>query len=521
MDAGKKLLLISFSSIPTLDQHSATVTSVVRALGRLFEQIDVVALKGEFLAHIERYYTSRLLRVPLVGDTVVERTDSFRRAVRRQIESETYDVVHVRSPLEGIPIWKGRPDKGYLIVYEASTFSVLDSIDTELHDEELLALDAQMVQDEVRCAEHADLVVVHSEAGRQTLRARGVSTPIELVPRGVNIDVFDWEASPRPEVPTALCLGRLGSWRDVPTVLEATRRVLEIVPLRLRWVGEPNAKRREAFNTYAAELGIDHAVSFEAAPEAEEVPQLLSAVTLGIAPAAPTERYLEWGDQPTGLLEYMACRLPVIAARVPGVEEIVRDGTEALLYPPGDADSLTSAVLFLIRNSRHRDLLAKRGYRRVREQFCESSTRRLTLSVYRDLLGLTGEGGAGTDLPAESTASTATDDLLDAAQEPITAVMEVAEESRRVRVGGDTSRVQGLPQEEEHYDTQPHIDMKNAQIEEVPEDDNTAWVLPETTPHAERPADLESVPPQPPSVTVEIEDTSRIVSHESEDSSDR
>lgn len=509
MEVGKKLLLISYSSVPAMDNHSAIVTGTVRALSRLFEAIDIIAIKGDFLAHIERYHACRLLRVPLVGDTANERGESFRRAVRRQIESDSYDVVHVRSPLDGIPIQEAREEHGYKVVYEAGTFAFQDAADAHVHDEEISSIEPQLLADEVSCASQADKVLVHSEAARRALQERGVQTSIELVSTGVNIDFYDWEVTPDSPIPTLLCLGRLASFRDVEGVVEALHRVLEITPVRLRWAGEANAERRELFHSFAMELGVEHAVSFEPAPDAEDLPRLISSSSICLLPAAPIERYLKWGDLPTGMLEFLACRCPIVAPRIAGVEEIVRDGTEAMLYTPGDPSGLTSAILFLLRNPRHRQLLAKRGYRRTREQYCESGLRRRIRHAYHELLGIDQRSPDALVRPPSKRSTLAGE----SAPEPITAVMEAAEESRRVKVGGDTRRVHGVEGEEEHSDTQPNINLKDTNID-FERNEDRAWVLPETTPHAKQLVDT-PLPKMSRPVAVEIEDTSRIMAQES------
>ncbi len=524
MNSGKKLLLISFSSIPAADRHSSAITVSARALNRVFETIDIVAIKGEYLAHIERFHGCRLLRVPLVGENTLDRAESFRRAVRRQIESDTYDVIHVRSPLEGLPICEGREEKGYRIVYEAGTFAVQDAAGFRLNDKDLGMLETRLIRDEVTCANQADLVIVRSESALHTLRQRGVKAPIELIPNGVNIDIFDWEVAPDSPIPSLLCMGRLAPFRDVSGVMEALRRVLEIMPIRLRWIGEPEAERRELFKSYAVELGIDKAVSFDPPQEMDDLPFLISAATLCLAPVAPVERYVEWGDQPTGLLEFMACQRPVVAARVAGVEEVVRDGTEALLFTPGDPSGLTSGILFLLRNPRHRNLLAKRGYRRVREQYAESAQRRRVLNVYHEMLGLERRAKPQSSEPkGEEAPNRSTVGLESATQEPITSVMQAAaEESRRIRVESDTRRVMGDNLEEERLETQPNFSIKDTNVD-LDEGNGSAWVIPETTPHLKRPTDVMETPMHHISkpVTVEIDDTSKIVFQNSANKPDK
>lgn len=479
MDGDGKLLLISFSSAPAADRHYAVVTGTVRALNRIFETIDIITIKGEFLAHIERFHNSRLLRVPLVGDEAVERAESFRRAVIRQIDSDSYDVVHVRSPLEGIPICQLRDERGFRVVYEAGSFAHQDASNFLGNDETIAALEAQLSRDEITCASQADLVIVGTEAAGRALQTRGVVRQVEVIPSGVNIDVFDWEYAVEPQVPTLLCIGRLVPWRDVDVVLEALRRVLEVTPVCLRWFGDGDPELCERYRAKTIDLGIEHAVSFESPPDVNDLPSQISASTICLAPHSPTERLVEWGEQPQGLLEFMACQRPVIAARGPGVEEVVRDGTEAMLYTPGDPASLTSSVLFQLRNPRHRRLLAKRGYHRVREQYGESAQRRQVLQAYRELLGIAhGFGRNQGDLSKDSTPPSLPPTPANTEQEPVTAVMHAAEESRSVRIDEDTSQIKSAI--EEPFDTQPSIVID--QHDEPHRDDHWTWGVSDSAP---------------------------------------
>ena len=59
-------------------------------------------------------------------------------------------------------------------------------------------------------------------------------------------------------------------------------------------------------------------------------------------------------------VEALACGLPVIAARVGGLLDVVEDGENGLLVPPGDANALAQAILHLATD---RDMLLRMGQR--------------------------------------------------------------------------------------------------------------------------------------------------------------
>lgn len=72
---------------------------------------------------------------------------------------------------------------------------------------------------------------------------------------------------------------------------------------------------------------------------------------------------------PNVALEGMYMGLPLIASNVGGIPEVLVDGQTGLLVPPGDEDSLASALLRLAADEGARRAMGDAGRRRVREEF--------------------------------------------------------------------------------------------------------------------------------------------------------
>ncbi|HET6279098.1 MAG TPA: glycosyltransferase family 4 protein, partial [Candidatus Polarisedimenticolia bacterium] len=107
-----------------------------------------------------------------------------------------------------------------------------------------------------------------------------------------------------------------------------------------------------------------------------------------------------WEGFGVTLLEAMAAGLPIVASRVGGIPEIVRDGETGCLVPPGDADALAEECLRLLH---HPDLAARMGdagRTRLEEQFGIDRLVGETATLYRELLArrrgeASATGGAG------------------------------------------------------------------------------------------------------------------------------
>lgn len=103
----------------------------------------------------------------------------------------------------------------------------------------------------------------------------------------------------------------------------------------------------------------------------EDMPANVAACDIGVAPFdvsahAPLALGFYWS--PLKVFEYMAAGLPVVAPRITRLEAIVRDGEEAVLYDPGDANGLADALARLL-EAALRARLGAAGRARVVSQF--------------------------------------------------------------------------------------------------------------------------------------------------------
>ena len=69
------------------------------------------------------------------------------------------------------------------------------------------------------------------------------------------------------------------------------------------------------------------------------------------------------------LLDGMQAGLPVVAAEVGGIPEVVENGRTGLLVPPGDREKLRATVEKLLDNQELMKQLGEAGYKRWRENF--------------------------------------------------------------------------------------------------------------------------------------------------------
>lgn len=89
---------------------------------------------------------------------------------------------------------------------------------------------------------------------------------------------------------------------------------------------------------------------------------------------------------PTVVLEAALAKIPVIASRVGGTEEVVNDGENGLLVAPNDSNSLSDAIEKMINNPDLRFEFSQRAYSQIKSNFsCEKKTREIE-KIYLEII---------------------------------------------------------------------------------------------------------------------------------------
>lgn len=90
---------------------------------------------------------------------------------------------------------------------------------------------------------------------------------------------------------------------------------------------------------------------------------------------------------PGVICESSACGKPVVASKVGGIPELVKDGVTGCLVPPQDVKALTDSLLHLLSDTGCRENMGLMGRKYMEESFnINYLTRKLEI-IYKDLLG--------------------------------------------------------------------------------------------------------------------------------------
>jgi glycosyltransferase involved in cell wall biosynthesis len=211
----------------------------------------------------------------------------------------------------------------------------------------------------VRVWDRARGVLVQSEANRDRViealervapaRAAGVAEKIAVVPNGL-----DLPAPPFAPGGRVLIVGRLIRDKGVDVALDALAGLRALVPV----AGDgPERARLEA---QAAHHGLD--VRFEGNVGRPRLDTLYREAACVVLASRRGE------GLPNVLLEALAYARPVVATPVSGAADVVSDGVNGLLVPPGDVGALRAALARLFQERGLAERLGQ-GARATAERF--------------------------------------------------------------------------------------------------------------------------------------------------------
>jgi phosphatidylinositol alpha-mannosyltransferase len=262
--------------------------------------------------------------------------------LRRELRDGGCDVLHIHEPVVPIVSWDALcSTQGVPLVGTFHTYS----------DNALTNGGARLAGAARRMNRlHARIAV--SEAAAWTAR-RFFGGRYRIVPNGVQL--------PPERAPTIagdaplriLFIGQAVERKGLPVLLKAFEALREHVPATLTLVG--------AGPEQVAPLLLEHrgVKALGKVSEAEKASALAAADVL----CAPSLRGESFGMV---LTEAFATSTPVIASNITGYRDVVRDGLDGVLVPPGDPVALAEALRAIALDPRRRARMAEQACERAR-----------------------------------------------------------------------------------------------------------------------------------------------------------
>ena len=168
------------------------------------------------------------------------------------------------------------------------------------------------------------------------------------------------------------------SVKGVSVFLDAVPKILEAVP-SARFLLLGGGEEEASLRAKARSLGIERYAIF--AGFRSDIHRYYAVMDVSVLTSFSEGLSIT-------LLESMRCGLPVIATRVGGNPELVRDGITGYLVPPGDVSSFAEKTVRLLQDKKMRSQMGKEGrLRSIREYRLEDVTYRY-LALYEELIDM-------------------------------------------------------------------------------------------------------------------------------------
>ena len=347
------------SGIPVFGSKGASVhvREMVRALRRIGSETRLIATRrgdgepGDLAGVTELVEVDRSL--PETGEPAgregKERAylDAARRIEARLIERHAerpFDMIYERYSLWSAAGVRAAARLGIPAVVE---------INAPLVDEQAtyrnLVLEGQARAVEAEVFASASALVIVSEGLREhVVRCGARPERVHVIGNGVDLERFNPSVAPADLGldAAAFVIGFTGSlkrWHGIDVLLEAFRLVREVTPeAHLLIVGD--GPKHGWVEGFAQGARLNGAITMTGWVDHAGLPGLIARMDVATAPYPASENSY---FSPLKLYEYLAVGRPVVASAIGQAGEVIRDGINGILTPPGDARALADALLAL------------------------------------------------------------------------------------------------------------------------------------------------------------------------------
>jgi teichuronic acid biosynthesis glycosyltransferase TuaC len=181
-----------------------------------------------------------------------------------------------------------------------------------------------------------------------------------------------------PQENIVLFVGRLVEAKGIFELIEAFSQIqLQQTGTHLVFVGD--GRDRLKLENQVRQRGLSSTVHFVGMISHSEMPHWLSAADLLALPSHNE-------GLPNAIVEAMACSIPVVATNVGGIPEVVEDKKSGLLIEKGDIDSLTNAIVSLLKDEERRKKMGAYGRSIIEQNFSWQKSAQALRGLYDEIL---------------------------------------------------------------------------------------------------------------------------------------
>ncbi len=175
-----------------------------------------------------------------------------------------------------------------------------------------------------------------------------------------------------PERNYAIYFGRLSKEKGIMTLLQAINKT-NIIPIYI--VGE--GAEKENIEDYIIKHSLETRVKLLGYKTGEELERLIEGAKFAILPSETPE------NCPYGVIEAMACGVPVIGSDLGGTPELIDFGKNGWKFKAGDSDDLANK---LIEANQHAAEMYENSYRKAKDEYSMQHYYTQIIDIYNKVI---------------------------------------------------------------------------------------------------------------------------------------
>jgi len=185
--------------------------------------------------------------------------------------------------------------------------------------------------------------------------------PVQVVPNGVDIDLFQPAPQRRAKIPTLLSVGRLHAQKNVGFLLNLVVAIKGRTQVRARIIGD--GPERPSLEATAVALGITEFIQFDGWLPREAIREAYQSAIFLVHASS-------YEGMSNVILEALATGLPVVASKIPGNNELIEDDTNGFLFEPTTgAAELADRILPLLQDQTNWNRLSTAARSTIESRF--------------------------------------------------------------------------------------------------------------------------------------------------------
>lgn len=221
---------------------------------------------------------------------------------------------------------------------------------------------------------HLYFITGPTKAAINLLKNLRLKNPMTIISCGIDLKRFTPQKKADHAKHTILFVGRLDKEKNIDVIIKALPNILKFRAVQLIIAGK--GKEQSNLINLAKQLKVEKNITFTGFVPEKDLPSLYSSADCFVIAS-----YAEL--QSIATMEAMASGLPIVAARVMALPELVHDGENGYLFKQGDSYALAKNVLRILENPTLRKKMSENSLKIISKHTIEN-----TIKKFEDLYKL-------------------------------------------------------------------------------------------------------------------------------------